>query len=75
MFVIEVIIYMSKLEGMKTLWFGQEEKKWRKFPYMMNILRETNKIVEIEFIYNVRLVTSLCFMIWNDMIRNDEMNT
>jgi len=41
----------------------------------MNILRETNKIVEIEFIYNVRLVTSLCFMIWNDMIRNDEMNT
>jgi hypothetical protein len=26
-----LIIYMSKLEGNKTLWFGQEKKQWRKF--------------------------------------------
>jgi hypothetical protein len=39
------------------------EENERKYPYMMNIFRETNKIVEIEFIHNVRIVTSLCLMI------------
>ena len=58
----------------------QPRGKKMKFPCIMNILKETNKIVEIEFMYNVRLVTSLCFMIWNDMIGNDmigndEINT
>jgi hypothetical protein len=34
----------------------------------MNIFRETNKLVEIEFIHNEMTVTSLCLIIWN---RND----
>jgi len=41
----------------------------------INILRETNEMVEIELMYNVKIVSSLCFMIWNDMIENDKMNT
>jgi len=44
------------------------EENGRKHPCMMNIFKETNKIVEIQFIHNVRIVTSLCLMIWN---RND----
>jgi hypothetical protein len=27
MFVMEMIIHMNKLEGIKTLWFSQKEKK------------------------------------------------
>jgi hypothetical protein len=65
---------MSKIEGMKTTCLAKR-KTMREVSFMMNILRETNKIVEIKFLYNVRIVTSLCFMIWNDMIENDEMNT
>jgi hypothetical protein len=42
---------------------------------IMNILRETNEMVEIELMYNVKITISLCFMIWNDMIENDKMNT
>jgi hypothetical protein len=61
-FVVKVIIYMSKLEGMKTTCLAKR-KTMREVSFMMNILRETNKIVEIKFLYNVRIVTSLCFMI------------
>jgi hypothetical protein len=73
-FGMKVIIYMSKLEGMETT-CSTKRRKWRKPPCMMNILKETNKIVEIEFMHNVRIVTSLCLMIWNRMIEKDEMNT
>jgi hypothetical protein len=31
MFVMKVIIYMSKLEGGKILYFDQEEKQWKMF--------------------------------------------
>jgi hypothetical protein len=61
-FVVKVIIYMSKLEGMKTTCLAKR-KTMMEVSFMMNILRETNKIVEIKFLYNVRIVTSLCFMI------------
>jgi hypothetical protein len=48
--------------------FGQEKKMEENIPCMMNIFRETCKIVEIEFIHNMMIVISLCLMIWN---RND----
>jgi hypothetical protein len=38
MFVMKMIIYMSKLEGMKKK-CSAKRKKWKKFPCMINILR------------------------------------
>jgi hypothetical protein len=43
--------------------FGQEKKMEENIPCMMNIFRETCKIVEIEFIDNMMIVISLCLMI------------
>ena len=31
-------------------------------------------MVEIELIWYVKVIISLCFMIWNGIIKNDEMN-
>jgi hypothetical protein len=32
-------------------------------------------MVEIKLMCNVKLIISLCFIIWNGIIKNDEMDT
>jgi len=45
------MVYMNELES-DDLHVRPREENGRKHPCMMNIFRETNKIVEIEFIHN-----------------------
>jgi hypothetical protein len=70
MFIIKVIIYVNKLEGRKILCFGQEEI----FVWWTSLEKQT-KWVEIELIYNVKIIIRLCFIIWNNMIENEKINT